>query len=194
MLATATKNQPVAEFESAKARWLPVKAKLAAMESYLKALRTVVAFEAASDFERKGPRLAHMRAAIAAAFPDGPPRRGLAALIEKAEGELEDFHAVVADERDRFQIAVQAESTRIGERLQPAHLAATQDIAAALETLTRAIAAADAIRAEFASSAPEPTSALLPDVTAELRQSRLDVWNSSAASWARRLREMRILP
>lgn len=194
--ATAIKVQSaILDFELAKTRWLPVKAKLNAMERQLKALRTVVAFESASDFDRKSDRLANIRAEIAAAFPGGPPRsRLLPGLIESAEIELEDYRAVVADERDLWQMAVRAESARIGERLQPKHLAAAQEVAAALEHLTRAIAAADEIRAEFASTAPEPTSALLPDLAGDLRHCRLDVWDSAAATWARRMRDMRILP
>jgi hypothetical protein len=194
--ATAIKIQPApSDFEAARARWLPAKAKLVAMQRHLKALRTAAAFDRASDFDRKSDRLANMRSDIAAAFPEGAPRsRLLPGLIEKAENEIEDYQAIFANERDLWTMAVRDESARIGERLQPKHLAAVQEIATALENLTKAIATADEVRAEFACTAPEPTSALLPDVAGDLRHCRLDVWDSAAAAWARRMRDLGVLP
>jgi hypothetical protein len=85
-------------------------------------------------------------------------------------------------------------TSEIAISLQSRQRQAVQRIAAALEVLSRALADANDINAELERRAPLPTSRYLPFVTGELYFAALGDPNSAASAWARRMKQIGILP
>jgi hypothetical protein len=122
----------------------------------------------------------------------GWPNR-VAAEIETLTIAIEEAAPALATARDEHQLAAVARTEEIALALQPRHQAAVTDIARALEHLSRALAAETDVRAELGHQAPLPTSALLPDLSTDLRFGDLSRWDSAASNWARRARSIGVL-
>jgi hypothetical protein len=199
--ATAQRSAPAPPsspqtYADVREAWLQAKANFKAFQQRLDDLRFAENFEHARSVSHDDSRVDAAKARLKAAFPEGPPRqRQLPELIRQAENAVDDARPGYELAADRYEVARHAESERIGLELQPTYLAAIKSIAEALDVLNDALAAEDSVRAEFAVTAPQPSSALLPDLSAELHSAcRLDRWNSAAAKWARHLTELGFLP
>lgn len=197
-MQSATKVEQSAapdEFGLAKQAWLAVKAKHKRIKADLDEHRAGAAWQLMSESERKADRVQHMRQTVARAFPKGLPKdRALNRRIEELQDELEAILPTMQPVRDRYTRALQVRGARIAEELQPEHREAVAAIAVALEQLNEAIVVEEHVRGRFATLAEQDGSAALPNCAEMLRRCRLDQWDSDAAQWARRVRNMRILP
>ncbi len=194
MLATKTKpkaESAVPDFQTAKARWAEVDAKHREMIERLEGMKLAVSF-AKSGIAKRTPQTLRDQADPYMKLATGRPDK-MASQYNDLVEDIADFTPKLQVERELWQTACRGETGRIARDLQPRHRAAVKRIAKAMEALSLAMADEMDIHAELARTAPEPSSAYLPNCVAELTIGTLADWNSPASHWARRMREIRIL-
>ena len=196
MSVTKTKSKPesaVSDFLTAKTRFEKASAGYDAKHEAVENIRAALFWSRASDTEKNSIAIS-VRERVQAAYPKSLPQlRNLARQAEDADEALEDATPGFLVERELWQAACRRETVRIAVGLQPRHRAAVQKIAGALEDLSRAMEAETDVRAELARTAPEATSAYLPDCSSFLQFNSLAVWHTPASQWARHMRKMEIL-
>lgn len=178
-------------FKEAAARWAKADAKRTAL------VESHEGMELALNYARHGvdtrvPKEIRAKAEPYAGLANGHPRK-LAAEIDSVSYEIAENNETYGDEREKYQAAARVETARIAQALQPRHRVAVKAIAKALEDLSRALEAEADIRAELAHTAPEATSAYLPDCSSFLSFGSLAAWDSPASVWAREMRRLKIL-
>jgi hypothetical protein len=92
--------------------------------------------------------------------------------------------------REEYEALAAEKAHEIALEMQPRHRAAVKSISMAIESLSRAIAAEEAVRYDFASRAPQTisTSPLLPNYSDDLGTIKLGVWEQSGKVGARSTR------
>lgn len=190
-LKTAEAGAP--DFATAKARYDKALAEYEAKREAVENARAALLWENTADSDR--PSLAPaIRERAKAAYPKFLPRRSK--IIHEAESAADTFadaEPAYQVERELYLAAARRETARIAQELQPRHRTAVRAIATALEALSRALEAEGEVRAELAATAPESSSAYLPDCSSFLAFGSLVPWDSPASVWARHMRHLKIL-
>ncbi len=179
------------DFEAAKARWAEVDAKRSALVERHDGMELALNY-ARNGVDKRVPKEIRAKAGPHNNLANRNPQK-LAGEIDDVAYEIADSNAEYGAERERWQAASRDETARIAQELQPRHRAAVQKIAGALEDLSRAMEAETGVRAELTRTAPEATSAYLPDCSSFLNFASLAVWQTPASQWARHMRKMEIL-
>ncbi len=191
MLKPKTAEPPVPDFAAAKARWTEVDTEFRNMIERQEAMRLAISFTSGQSTKQVPQHL----------FDKAKPfmrlgRRRREKLIDQLadlEDEIDDSRPKVQIERELWAAARRRETNRLAGELQPRHRAAVLAIAKAVEALSRAMTEETDIRAELARTAPEPSSAYLPNCIEELVIGTFVDWHSPASAWARRMRKLNIL-
>ena len=192
MLSTKTKPKTaVPDFATAKARWAEIDAKHRDLIERRDGIQLALSFSK-SGLDKRTPEALVAKARPFLDQARGRPRT-LARQLTKLEDEIEDLTTKVQVELELWQAARRQETGRIARDLQPRHRAAIKEIAKAVEALSRAMTEELDTRAELARTAPEQTSAYLPNCIGGLVIGTLVDWNSPASEWARAMRELKIL-
>lgn len=180
------------DFEIARARYAEVCEKRRALEARHQGLKMALSLAANPGDVHRVPdtlkNLAHPNLKLARKRPEK-----VATMAADVRDELDELMATFPDEHERWQAAQRRETERVAGELQGRHRAAVTDMVKAVEKLSRAIDDERQVRAELARVAPLPTSARLPDLSAELLIGALGERDSPASNWARRLRKLGIL-
>ncbi len=196
MSVTKTKSKPesaVSDFLTAKTRFEKASADYDGKHEAVENIRAAIFWSRASDSEKNLIAMS-VRERVQAAYPKGLPQlRKLVRQAEDAAEALEDATPGFLVERELWAAASRRETTHVALDLQPRHRADVKAIAKALEDLSRSMAAEEETRAELARTAPEQSSAYLPNCSAFLAFGSLADWNSPASVWARQMRKMGIL-
>lgn len=192
-LKPADETLPV-DFDAAKAAWSSARTRLRTMIKQKKRLETALILARQADPDPNTDRAAALRTELASDIERAQkyPKR-VAVEIEEIDYEIDLFEPQHNSARDTFRIAAGEEACRIATELQPRHRAAVAKMANALEALSRAIAEERSVREEFAATAPEPTSCLLPNISSSLRFADLSTWDSPASQWARDVTRMKVI-
>ncbi|MFZ2652022.1 MAG: hypothetical protein WA210_18140 [Burkholderiaceae bacterium] len=177
----------VSDYDKAKMRWTEVSSARNAVAHNIR--RRHLAQSIAFYNEASQDRTARVREIAGADYIRLATRRPeeFARETRELEFQFEESAAAFAAEVDAWNSARRTESNRIARELQPSHRNAVKEIAAALESLSRAIGSERAVRAEFARLAPEPVSALLPGMSPTI--GTLGEWASQPAQWSRSARK-----
>ena len=195
MLSTKTKPKPaehaVPDFEAAKARWAEIDVKRRKLLEQSDGIRLAQNY-ARSGVDKRVPEAIRAKADPYLKLAKRSPQK-MAQQLEDVLYAIEDFDPKFQVERDLYQAACQRETSRVALDLQPRHRAAVKEIVKAIEALSRAMTDEIETRAELARTAPDTSSAYLPNCVAGLTIGTLADWNSQASEWARRMRRIGVL-
>ncbi len=192
MTMTKPKTKPtMVDFEAATARWAEVDAKRRALVERLDGMELALNY-ARNGVDKRVPEAIRAKADPYFNLANGNPRK-LAGEIDDVGYEIAENNTEYGAERELYQAAARRETARLAKELQPRHREAVQAIAGALESLSRALEQESDIRSELTQTAPEATSAYLPNCSGFLAFGSLADWNSPASQWARQMRKMEIL-
>ena len=194
MTTTTRPLKAASPFQGARARWNAAQAEHQALLERIEGLEAALVLTGMLPGEPDQERN-RVVATRAERYLQGRQisRRRLALELEETRETLPASLERLHEERSAFDRASRDEAERAAKALVPHHRAAVLDLAKAVEVLCRSIAAEAAVRQEFARTAPEPASLLLPDVGSELLLGTLDDYHSPASAWARRLRSLGVL-
>jgi hypothetical protein len=147
-----------------------------------------------AERERPLATLLHERAEAHLAGRDLKERH-LRREIEDLEDWIAAHTTVLATARQEFEAARDMEAAAIARQLQPAHRAAVNRLAQALEAVSQAIEAERAVRAELTTTGLAPTGCpvILPDCTAELSLGTFAEYSSRLSEWRRRMVYFQVL-
>ncbi len=189
---TKPKTEPtMPDFEAAEARWAEVDAKRRGLVERQDGMELALNY-ARNGVDKRVPEAIRAKADPYNNLADRNPRK-LAREIDDIAHEIADSNVEYGAVRERWQAASRRKTAQIAIKLQPRHREAVKAIAAALEALSSALEQESDIRSELTQTAPEATSAYLPNCSGFLNFGSLADWNSPASQWARHMRKMGIL-
>ena len=177
------------EYLAAAERWKALRLEMKTMNARREALSTSIGMLSVPGplQERTKPILDEI-GENTISFVKRTPRRAQIELEEITDAILEKQPAYVAAHED-FQKAKGVEGSRIAALLRPEHAAAVRGLIAAVEQLSIAIEAERAVRRRYASASPEAVNHSLQDWSVDFADMDLTNWHSTAATWARRVRQ-----
>lgn len=191
----AKRNAPERdELELARAVWLEVEAAHTELRDRIEGLEAALGSTGLGKVDARVPD--HVRAKAAPFMDLVSNPRGLkkaARQLENARDELADRQPLYADARTAWELAQRRRTNEIAGDLQPRQREAVKAIAAALENLSKAIAAERAARAELKSMAPLPESAKLPDLSGDLLDMAISEWHSTAWHWSQKITKLGVI-
>lgn len=182
---------PSPEFTQALQRWRAVSEKRTELLDRVDGLKFAISVGQSSESPDMPDNL-RVKAEPFLATAHKRPQRAQAAL-EDAEDEFSNFLPKYFAESDAFKAAQRRETNRIAMLLQPRHREAVMAMVAAVEDLSRAIAAEREVRQELRERAPLPESATLPDFSSELGLGCIYEPGGIAWRWVRRLRKIGLI-
>ncbi len=181
------------EFLAAKAQWSATRSAMRTKTARLEELQTALALAAApTPLPDRAKHVWDAVDPIVLAKVRRNPRR-----VELELQELSDEIREVQEEyfatHEAFEAAKTSEAARIAEQFQPQHAGAIADLAHAVEALSAAIANEREIRRSFVKVSPDPVNQLT-DWSSDFEEVDLTRWDSTAAVWKRRLRQVGLIP
>ncbi len=182
------RNEPADDYGAALANWTHINASLKALTVEIERRQTASYFATVTDIPERAAHIAREVADLTLEFQRAPLRA--AADLEALRGDLQKLRPQHIVAREAYVVARSTEAARIARTLRPRHEDAVTSIIGAIEALAAALKAERDVRDEYASISPEPQSHLLPDVSGDLNECDLARWDSQAARWARRIREL----
>lgn len=195
MLATKLKpkiDPADAEFESAKTAWTEAQTKHRELHDRLEAMELARSLASAPGAKPAMPDHLRKRAKPFLKLATRN-REKLVRDIADLKYACEDFQPIYVAAHEAWEFAQNELTNRIAIGLQDVHQAAVKQIAEALESLSRAIAAEREVHAELGRLAPKSMSGYLPNMSNELWDFAVSEWGSKAWRWAKRARELKIL-
>lgn len=194
--ALAVKPDPpivdvTAEYHAAAAAWRDINSKMRALRETIDKRRLAANFAACTEIPERSKHLARGIEDLVIASSRSPLRA--ASDIEGLEFDLAELQPAHVAAHDAYIVARGAMAAQIALTFRERHLAATQDIVAAVDALSLAIQAERNVRADFAAVSPEPHSCALPNIADDLGEMDLSRWDSQASIWARKMRNFGVV-
>lgn len=180
-----------AQYEAAAMAWREIDAKMKDLRGEIERRRLARNLSSFTEIPERARNVAATVTSLITASSRSPLRA--ASDIEGLEFDLAELQPAHVAAHDAFVVARSAMAAHVAMSFRERHLEATKNIISAIEALSVALEEERDVRAAYARQSPEPTSHLLPDITADLREMDLTRWDSTASVWARRIRNFGVV-
>lgn len=180
-----------AQYGAAATAWREIDAKMKDLRGEIERRRLAINLSSFTEIPERARHVAATVTSLITASSRSPLRA--ASDIEGLEFDLAELQPAHVAAHDEFVVARSAMAAHVAMSFRERHLEATKNIISAIEALSVALEEERDVRAAYARQSPEPTSHLLPDITADLREMDLTRWDSTVSVWARQIRNFGVV-